>query len=938
LSDILLSTKIHIPPLRSNIVTRQQLIQRLNDGISQNHRLILISAPAGYGKSTLLSEWVSQINLPVAWLSLEKGENNPVRFWSYFATALSTLPQMRQAGIGEAFLQVLESPQPPTMDILLINLVNDLSKIEAKVVLVLDDLHSISEGQIHQDLVFLIEHLAMSSHGLHLVVAGRMDPPWPLARWRGRGELTEVRTKDLRFSPEEATIYLNTIMGLKLDSGEVTVLEQRTEGWIAGLQLAGLSLQGRENVSSFIHSFSGANRYILDFLFEEVFQQQSEEHQNFLLQTSILDQLCGSLCNAVTQQSNSQVVLDALERGNLFLVALDEERKWYRYHHLFGELLKKHLKQIYPQLSIQLHRRASAWYASENDFENAITHLLAAQEYESAARLIEQSVHSLDTHRKQSTLMVWLESLPREILDIHPFLCIYRAWGNYFAGRRNLNEEWLQVAEKAICGIEQENPEVRLIKGRIAAIRALLALAAEDLPSGLEMGQNALALLPEGDSMIFDTWIALAGVYEGLGDLNQALQAYYMAKVAGQKINKSMEADATCYLGTMQIKQGHLHEALATFTDALHQSTLPSGYEIPAAGFAKVKIGDLYREWNNLQLASQYLSRGVEQCIQYNQPDVIAEAYIFLGSYMLAIGDPQAAQTTLQKADQVVKYAKVDPFLLTWLDDCHLKIWLAQGDLQAATHWARNSGISLDGPLSYLYDLHHQNLARVLVAEGIQDGSRASLEQATYLLERLQKAAQQVGWVDEEIKILVLQAVNFQALGMGEEALNSLARAIYLAAPGGYVRVFLDEGGTLRGLITSLGNILSNNRLNYQHLLGIDPQGDELDRLRQYVIMLHSKFEQLASQITPKVSAPAQAGRHRIAALNHTTPKLIEPLSERELQVLRLLQSAMTSEEISRELFISVNTTRTHIRNIYSKLAVHGRITAIQKAKELDLI
>ena len=938
MSDTLLATKIRIPPLRSNLIHRPHLVQRLNDGISQNHRLTLISGPAGYGKSTLLSEWVSQLDTPVAWLSLERGENVPSRFWNYLVTALSTLPHLHQAGIGVSFLQALQSPQPPPMDVLLEDLVNDLSKLEVGAVLVLDDLHSIIEGQIHHDLVFLIDHLPKSSHGLHLVVASRMDPPWPIARWRGHGELTEVRIKDLRFSPEETTIFLNTIMGLKLDSGEVAILEQRTEGWIAGLQLAGLSLQGREDVSSFIHSFSGGNRYILDFLFEEVFQQQSEERQNFLLQTSILDQLCVSLCNAVTQCANSQVALDALERGNLFLVALDEERKWYRYHHLFGDLLKKHLKQIYPELSIQLHRRASAWYASENDFENAITHILAAQEYESAARLIEQSVHSLDTHRKQAALMYWLESLPREILDIHPLLCIYRAWGNYFAGHRNLNEEWLQVAEKAIHGIDQENPEVRLIKGRIAAIRALLALAEEDLPGGLDMGQKALALLPEGDSMIFDTWIALAGVYEGLGDLTQALQAYYMAKVAGQKINKSMEADATCYFGTMQIKQGHLHEALATFTDALHQSTLTSGYEIPAAGFANVKIGDLYREWDNLQLASQYLSRGVEQCIQYNQPDVLAEAYIFLGRYQLAIGNPQAAQITLQKADQVVKYAKVDPFLLTWLDDCHLKIWLALGNLQAATHWARNSGISLDGPISYLYDLHHQNLARVLVAEGIQDGSRASLEQAINLLERLQKAAQQVGWVDEEIKILVLRAVNYQALGMRETALNCLARAIYLAQHGGYVWVFLAEGDILRGLITTLGNILSNNRINYQHLLGIDPQGEKLDRLRQYVIMLHSKFEQLACQITPKVPAPSQAGRNRIAAISHPTHTLIEPLSERELQVLRLLDSSLTSTEISRELYVSVNTVRTHIRNIYSKLDVHGRLEAIQKAKDTGLI
>jgi len=466
-SEILLATKIRIPPVHRNLVHRPNLIRRLNDGVAQDHRLILLSAPAGYGKSTLLSERVSQLGIPVAWLSLEKGENTPAGFWSYFLAALATIPHLRQAGMVESFLQTMGSPQLPPMDVLLPNLVNDLSRLEADAVLVLDDLHAVTDSQIHQDLVFLVEHLPLSVNCLHLIVATRRDPPWPLARWRARAQVVEFRTADLRFNPEQAADFLNRVMKLSLSAEDVQALEKRTEGWIAGLQMAALSLQGREDVQEFIQAFTGSNRYIFDYLVEEVLSRQEQEVQDFLLKTSILERLSAPLCNAVLGHSDSRIILDRLEKTNLFLIPLDDERSWYRYHLLFTDLLLTNLKKSHADILPELHRRACVWFEENGFLSEALAHALAAGDLDGMAKLVEQYAFTIMEVQEASALLNWLNSLSDNVTNTYPWLNIARAWLLAYIGKNDQIEQAIGLAEKSA------DPEDQRIWGYIAAMRTL---------------------------------------------------------------------------------------------------------------------------------------------------------------------------------------------------------------------------------------------------------------------------------------------------------------------------------------------------------------------------------------------------------------------------------------------------------------------------------
>jgi LuxR family transcriptional regulator, maltose regulon positive regulatory protein len=492
----ILSTKLSIPPLRSRLVERQRLMQKLDQGMDCG--FVLVSAPAGYGKSTLLSAWLGQCQQRSTWLPLDESDNDLPRFLTYLGAALNRI----EPGLDKSVEIGLQASPLSTIDTLLTPLVNDIARHAQPFYLALDDYHVIQNQSVHQAITFLLEHRPAC---LRLAIATRADPPLPLARMRARGQIVELRLTDLRFSTSEISEFLCKVMSLNLSQADLTLLETSTEGWAAGLQMAGLSLQGRDDVSSFIRSFSGENRYVLDFLFNEVFQRQPPELQNFLLQTSILERLCGSLCDAVTQRKDSQSLLDTLERSNLFLIAIDERREWYRYHHLFVDLLKSRLKQTAPEIIEFLHQRASVWYAAQNDFENAIAHALAAKEYDNAAGLIEQVLHKLDLVNQQAQLFFWLDKLPREILINRPWLCAYRAYGYYWIGHRDMEEEWLRAAEESSERTYQAgSPEMRHILGFIASVRAHDAIIAENIPYALDMAQTALDLLPDGAQCIGD--------------------------------------------------------------------------------------------------------------------------------------------------------------------------------------------------------------------------------------------------------------------------------------------------------------------------------------------------------------------------------------------------------------------------------------------------
>jgi LuxR family maltose regulon positive regulatory protein len=921
----IISTKLTIPPLRPGLVNRSRLFQKLDRGLLCG--FVLVSAPAGYGKSTLMSAWLRQSQHPGGWISLDDGDNEPSRFMGYLVAALRSV----DPSLGEALEPLIQFQPKSDIETILTPLINQLAQSEKPFFLVLDDYHNIQNQEVHQIVRFLLEHRPSA---LNLIISTRADPPLPLARLRAQSGMVEIRLAELRFSFLETSDFLKNTMSLAISEADLNSLEASTEGWIAGLQMAGLSLQGRTDPSSFIRSFSGEDRYILDFLFDEVFMRQPGEIQDFLLQTSILGQLSAALCNAVTLRNNSREILDTLERNNLFLISLDEQRKWYRYHHLFIDLLKSRLKLTNPDSIPILHQRASTWCEAEHDLENAIAHALSAQDFERAASLIEQVVRTLDMQNQQAMLASWVDHLPGEILKNHPWLCVYRAWGCYWTGNRGVEEEWLQLAEDSLGqSFITDQLERDHIQGHIAVVRAHTALVSENIPLALEMGGKALELLPVEDEMRSDAAIALAGAYWALGDVRKTEQVFGMAGTTAAKINyPSMVAAAAGYTGIQQFKQGRLLDAIVTFQDGLRAATLADGTEMKVAGFLNARLGDVMRERNELGRASQYLSRGIKQCVHFGQPDVLSDAYICLGRYQMATGDLDGTLETLRKVDRVVQRIKVDPWILCWLDDCRIKAWLAAGNLEAASLWAQNSGLTFDGPLSYQYDLHHQNLARVLVAQGAQGGSRSSQEKAAALLARLQIAAEQAGWVHEGIKILLMQAVNDQAQGLNEKALQSLARALSLAQPGGYVRVFLDEENTLRSLLTSLADILRKNQQEVQKRIKIDIQEDKLPSLREYLSMLLAAFE---NPISPAATHPTLSAPMKI---NSSIQPIAEPLSEREMDVLKLLAQGSPDKKIAETLVIARETVHKHLKNIYGKLGVHSRAEAVVRARALDLI
>ena len=946
----LLQTKLYIPPLRldpstglrTGQVSRPRLIERLNAGL--HRKLTLISAPAGFGKTTLLSEWTNQIleirdrtlnsgetspspmpNIQypkVAWLSLDEDDNDPARFWAYVIAALQTTRAYKEA--SNTVLTALDSPQPPPIEALLTGLINEIATISQgdresrPYILVLDDFHTITATQINDAVAFLLNNLPPP---MHLVISTRSDPPWPLARMRARRQITELRIDDLRFTATEAAAFLNDVMGLRLSPEDIATLDGRTEGWIAGLQMAALSMQGREDTSAFIQTFSGSHRFILDYLVEEVLNRQPPDIQEFLLKTCVLERMTAPLCDVVADRTDSRDILNQLGRANLFLIPLDDERRWYRYHRLFGDLLRSRLEETQPDQVSALHRRASEWYAEAELVEEAIAHALAGQDMERAASLVEQHAMQMIVHSKVVTLSRWLDALPDHLVRARPWLCVYRAWTQYWIGQREQAEECLQNAERVLPsatlpsrakGPVLSETEGRRIAGHIAVIRAYNALVNEEVSRVIEMAQTALELLPEGEHMRCMASLILGGAHWGRGDVVASQQSFARASADAQKSGyRFLAVSATCYAGMQQAKQGRLHEALGTYREALELAAGPSGRELPVSGFPLVRLGDLSREWNDLETASRDLSKGVELCVQWGQTDILADGYIALARLRLAQGDWNQAADTLQKAERLMRSTKPDPWITCWLDDCRLRLWLSVGDLAAASRWARGSRLRADGELSYQHDLNHVNLARVLVAQGTQRPSGPYLGEALGLLARLLKAAEAAKWINEAIKVLILQALAFQARGEGEEASVSLGQALSLAEPGGYVRTFTDEGEPMRLLISDFRLQIEKQARNAS-----EPNSHFL---LTYVDKLLAAFPGFGLRETDK-------------------PAIVEPLSQRELEVLRLLTSHLSRSEIAQELFISVNTARSHIRNIYAKLSVNRRKDAIQRAKDLGLL
>lgn len=905
----LLLTKLYVPPPRSNLVLRPRLVEQLNKGLSAGCKLTLISAPAGFGKTTLVSEWVaSPRDCPpkqvcgnsVAWLSLDKADNDPARFISYLVAALQTI----KPGIGESLLTALLSSQPIQIEAILTALLNEISRTPEHFVLILDDYHSIDSRPVDKSLDFLVEHQPPQ---MHLVITTREDPQLPLARYRARGQLTELRAANLRFTPDEAAELLNQIAGLGLSVENIAALETRTEGWIAGLQLAAISMQGHKDAAGFIQSFTGSHRFVMDYLLEEVLQQQSESIQAFLLHTSILDRMCGSLCDAILLDPSvsGQATLEHLERSNLFIVALDNERRWYRFHHLFGDLLRKRMAQKLPTDGIvRLHIQASEWYENNGLILEAFNHAVASNDVDRSERLMELKEMPLHLPGVPLTILKWLESLPVSVLNSRPGLWWKQAammMSNY---QMNGVEEKLQATEAALASKTTPNSEMdewtRNLVGKIAVARAMLAQTLYQAETSLEYAHRALEYLHPNNVAYRSTATHIIGFAHYVqGDRDGAEQAYTealsLAQAAGDYSGVLM---ATIRLGQIHELRNQLHQAFEIYQKVLK---LMGEEPPPLATLAYIGLARIYYEWNDLDTAEKYgeksyqLARLCDQVI-----DRLISSEMVLSRLQLARGDAEGAAHWLSQTEKNARQMRLT-VRLPDIACAQALIHLYRGDPGAAAQIAQQYD-------HLQYGLVHNDIliirARALIAQG--DPSTALGILIPYSPQMEEKK-----WEDQRLRAMVLQALVHHLNGEKDPAYQVLTEVLTLAEPGGFIRLFVDYGEPMRLLFEDFRSWIEK------------PSVDRAHRLTKYVDKILAAF------------APSE----KLPESTSTIPQseLIEPLSQRELEVLQLICQGQSNNEICKQLYLALDTVKGHNRRIFEKLQVHRRTEAIARARELNL-
>ena len=894
----LLETKLHSPRPSRGIVSRPRLRERLER--REQPALTLVSAPAGFGKTTLVAEWFAD-GPPTAWLSLDRSDNDPARFWAYVVAALQTA----EPGAGDTARSLLQAPQP-SMDAVVAVLLNDLHAIAHDLVLVLDDYHVIESTEIHQAVAFLLEHLPPL---IHLVLATRGDPALPLAGLRASGKLLEIRATELRFTAEEAAEYLNGAMGLALTDTDIATLEARTEGWIAALQLAALSMQGREDIAGFVDGFAGDDRFIIDYLVGEVLELQSDEIRSFLLETSILDRLTGGLCDALTGRTGGKATLEYLDRANLFLVPLDDRRSWYRYHHLFADVLRARLLDEHPERLPEIHRRASDWHDANGDQSEAIAHAMAGGAFDRAAQLIELTVPTMSQTRQEATLRGWLEALPAGLFDDRPVLSIALVGARMATGDSAGVEPLLQIVEswlEASAATRQppngsrepivfNKDEYTRLPAQVAVYRAGLALLAGDVAGCTMHAHRVLELVEPSDHLRTGSAAAFLGLaHWTLGDLDEARRRY--SDAIGSFVLAGYLPDVlgcSVALADIQITQGRLHDAAETFESGLrHTAQLPG---LRGAADMHAGMSEVLLERNDLDAAARHLEAVRELGEHAGLPQHAYRWRVTTARLRQAQGDLIGALELLEEAEPVYNTDFSPP--VRPIAALKARVHLAQGDVPAAIRWANGRGLAADDELSYVLEFEHITFARTLLARHAADHNTDSIGDAIGLLGRLRTAAEEGHRTGSAIEILVLLALAHHADHASPAATGALEEALALAEPEGHVRVFLDEGPTMTELLRST---TSRGAVN-EHARKV-----------------------LAATRPPDVVAAPRAG-------------LIDELSSRELEVLRILRSDLSGPDIARELLVSLNTLRTHTKNIYAKLGVNNRREAIRRAAELGL-
>jgi LuxR family maltose regulon positive regulatory protein len=869
MSPNLLVTKLYTPPARKNLVLRQRLIQMMNDAWQQDKKLTLVSASAGYGKTTLVTEWVRGSQTKSAWLSLDETDNDPARFLTYLIAAL----QLIDSSIGEKTRAMLQSPQPLPPEVVMTSLLNEIAKVPTSFILVLDDYHLIQALPIHSHLDFLVEHQPPQ---MHLVIITREDPPLPLARLRARGQMAEIRQNDLRFSPEECADFLQRVMGLNLKANDIAALERRTEGWIVGLQLAAISMQGRDDLTNFVEAFTGSSHYVLDYLIEEVLKQQPPDVQDFLLKTSILDRMSGPLCNVLVDRTDSRDLLDHLEHANLFIFPLDQSRSWYRYHRLFAELLRQRLHATNTLSENELHCLASQWFATEGFIPEAIQHALEASDWDRAATLINDITVPLLRSGELVTLIGWLKSLPDEVIFSRPEFCQNYGWALTLTGQLEAADIYLRQAENIARDDET-------LLGPILVARAYHLRVRGDILLAIDYARRALSILPQTDALSRGLAALTLGLaFWNIGDFQESERAFLeVDRTAQQSSNHYARMTALAYLGNIQAVFGHLHRAAE-----LCQQVIRLGGGSPPVAPAHIALATLYYEWNQLDLAMEEAQIGIEQSQHTGNPLILCDGYRILVIIHQGFGDPEAAMSTLKKADQLVDSHQVSPLARLRMAACHVQVALAQDNLTSAQFWAEQvsepSAASLFDPCLGLVPI------RILLA-------RHEKAEAAGKLMELYETACQKGCGAGMIEVRLLQAL---AADAPNDALHFLQDALKMAQPEGFIRTFVDKGEPVKALLERLKS-----------------QGGDL---KEYILSLLSAFGETVRVLAPQA--------------------LVEPLSERELDVLHLLEQGMSNGEIAKRLVVTIGTVKSHVHSIINKLGVSNRSQAVIQARSLKLL
>jgi len=906
----ILKTKLYVPKLRSKVVVRSKLIEQLNRNVE--FKLTLISAPTGFGKSTLISEWASNSNYPFAWISLEENDNDVIRFLSYVIAALQTVKE----DICQGILEMFHSVEAIGMDSLLTAIINEIEDASKRFVLVLDDYHLIDNQEINNILSFLLNHLPSN---MHLVIITREEPLLSLSGLRSKNQLTEIRTLDLRFAHSESVVFLNQVMGINLSDKDIKRLESRTEGWIAGLQLAAISLQKQKDIPEFIRSFSGSHHFVMDYLIEEVFNQLSDERQSFLLQTSILDRLTGPLCDAVTLNSiePGQHTLDDLHNRNMFIVPLDNERKWYRFHHLFLDLLRQKVLNEYAlgrcndgENQSELHSRASKWFENNGLIDEAVHHAVIGGDFERAAALIEISWPDMDRNLQSGLWLSWINKIPDELIQLRPVLCVGYAWALLDSGKFEDCETRLNNAEKCmdllsinkvlqkeildVVVVDEE--QYKILPATISAARGYLALVRGDVKTAIDYIKDAFTLFPEGEYDNKGVLYTMLGLAQWT---NGEIEDAFNTITSGTK-NLTMEFMVAVVLAELSIEQGKLHQASMIYEKALHDSIdKKSFYQIPLPSFY-VGLGNIELIKSNPDKVDGFLHESMKCAKKGALPNWQYKWYLLKARNQESKGDFSSA---LESYNQSERYYFNDPLPdVCPLSALKVRVLIKQGKIHAAKEWVKKQQLSLDDDLSYLNEFAHITLVRVLIAEYRYFNNNKALSDAKQFIKRLLIEAIRGKRIGNIIELYILQALVDDYNGESEHAIQSLKRAINLAETEEYIQIFIDEG-------MQLYQLLSNVKISNGH--------------SDYYFKLINTFE-------------------KTTVLNESNSKKsqidIEPLTKREHDVLLLIAQGLSNREISDKLFLALSTVKNYNQNLFEKLEVKNRIEAIIRARELGLL